>query len=143
AAVLAAFRKFDKVPDQIITGAARSHDTYLRQAAALLMAEKSNVDQLGNMLQSGDTPARLAAVLAAGFRLTLPPETGPLLKDLPLVPWRVPDAYTIEFIDGKVNLGELGPIGTYTVAEHWNAGKHTAEQEQLFALLAARLADED
>jgi putative heme-binding domain-containing protein len=143
AAVLAAFRKFEKVPDEIIAGAARSHDTYLRQAAVLLMAEKSSVDQLGNMLQSGDAPARLAAALAAGFRLTLPPATGPLLKDLPLVPWRVPEAYTIEFIDGKVNLGELGPIGTYTMAEHWNAGKHTTEQEQLFALLATRLADED
>jgi putative heme-binding domain-containing protein len=143
AAVLAAFRKFDKVPEAIIAGAARSSDTYLRQAAALVMAEKSSVDQLGNMLQSGDAPARLAAVLAAGFRLTLPPATGALSEDLPRVPWRIPDAYKIEFIDGQVNLAELGPIGTYTMAEHWNAGKHTEEQEQLFALLAARLADED
>ncbi len=143
AAVLAAFRKFDKVPEEVIAGALRSHDTYLRQAAALLMAEKSNVDQLGNMLQSGDAPARLAAVLAAGFRLTLPPTTGAIAKDLPLIPWRVPEAYAIEFIDGRANLSELGPIGTYTMAEHWNAGKHTEEQEQLFALLAARLADED
>ncbi len=58
--VLACFRKFDKVPDEIINGAARSSDTYIRQAATLLMAEKSSVDQLGNMLQSGDAPARLA-----------------------------------------------------------------------------------
>src|SRR5262249_54100930 len=67
AAVVAAFRRFDAVPEAIINGPARSTDTYLRQAATLLMAEKASVDQLGNMLQSGDAPARLAAVLAAGF----------------------------------------------------------------------------
>ena len=143
AAVLAGFRNFDSVPDEVISGAGRSHDTYIRQAATLLMAEKSSVDQLGNLLQSGDAPARLAAVLAAGFKLTLPPATAELADDLPLVAWRTPESYAIEFIDGKVNLNECGRIGTYTMAEHWNAGKHTEEQEQVFALLAARLADED
>ncbi len=143
AAVVAAFRKFDQVPDEIIKGPARSHDTYLRQAATLLMAEKSSVDKIGNMLQSGDAPARLAAVLAAGFRLTLPGATAEIADDLPLARWRSPGAYTIEFVDGKVNLNDFGRVGTYTVAEHWKAGKHTHEQEQLFALLAARLADED
>src|SRR5262249_33934657 len=53
AAVVAAFRKFDTVPEAIISGPARSTDTYIRQAATLLMADKANVDQLGNMLQSG------------------------------------------------------------------------------------------
>lgn len=144
AAVLAGFRSAGTVPDEIIQGAARSSDTYLRQAATLLMAEKASVDRLGNMLQSGDAPARLAAVLAAGFRLTLPPPTSALAAELPLVPWRTPESSMIEFIDGrKVDLRALGRLGTYTVAEHWNAGQHTAEQEQLFALLAARLADED
>jgi putative heme-binding domain-containing protein len=143
AAVLACFRKFDKVPDEVIRGPARSGDTYIRQAATLLMAEKSSVDQIGNMLQSGDAPARLAAVLAAGFRLTLPGANAEIAADRPLARWRSPAAYTIEFVDGKVDLNEFGRLGLYTVAEHWNAGKHTEEQEQLFALLAARLADED
>ncbi len=35
----------------------------------------------------------------------------------------------------------LGRIGMFTVAEHWNAAKHSAEQETLFALLRERLAD--
>ncbi len=143
AAVVAAFHKFDEVPDEVIKGPARSHDTYLRQAGTLLMAEKLSVDKIGNMLQSGDAPARLAAVLAAGFRLTLPGATAKIADDLPLARWRSPAAYTIEFVDGKVNLNDFGRVGTYTVAEHWNTGKHTHEQEQLFALLAARLADED
>jgi len=107
------------------------------------MAEKSSVDKIGNMLRSGDAPARLAAALAAGFRLTLPGATAEIADDLPLARWRSPGAYAIEFVDGKVNLNDFGRVGTYTVAEHWNAGKHTREQEQLFALLAARLADED
>jgi putative heme-binding domain-containing protein len=143
AAVLACFRKFDYVPDEVIKGPARSRDTYIRQAATLLMAEKSSVDKIGNMLQSGDAPARLAAVLAAGFRLTLPGATAEIAADLPLARWRSPAAYTIEFADGKVDLNDFGRVGTYTIAEHWNAGKHAEEQEQLFALLAARLADED
>ncbi len=42
-----------------------------------------------------------------------------------------------------MNLNDFGRLGTYTVAEHWNAGKRSLEQEQLFALVAARLADED
>jgi putative heme-binding domain-containing protein len=143
AAVVAAFRKFDAVPEAIIKGPARSTDTYLRQAATLLMAEKASVDQLGNMLQSGDAPARLAAALAAGFRLTLPPITAEIPADLPLAKWRSPEAYTIEFADAKVDLNDYGRLGVYTVAEHWNKGEHTPEQEQLFSLLAARLADED
>src|SRR5262249_21770323 len=143
AAAVAAFRKVGRVPEAIIKGPARSTDTYLRQAATLLMGEKASVDQLGNMLQSGDAPARLAAVLAAGFRLTLPPATASIAADLPLAKWRSAGAYTIEFADARVNLNDYGRLGLYTVAEHWNAGKHTPEQEQLFALLAARLADEE
>src|SRR5262249_24162293 len=99
AAVVAAFREFDSVPHALIKGRARSTETYLRQAATLLMAEKASVDQLGNMLQSGDTLARLAAVLATGFRLTLPPVSARISADLPLARWRSPAACTIEFAD--------------------------------------------
>jgi putative heme-binding domain-containing protein len=143
AAVLALFGRRGSVPPEIVNGPARSDDTYLRQAATLLMAEKGTYDLFGNLTQSGDAKARLAGVLAAGFQLTIPHAVAPLADNLPLSPWRNKEANVIEYADGKVDLRELGRVGTFTVAEHWKAGKHTDAQEKLFALLAARLADED
>ncbi|MFN0051330.1 MAG: c-type cytochrome [Planctomycetales bacterium] len=143
-AVTAVFDAFDDVPRELVQGPARSADSYLRQPATLFMARKLSVDELGNMLQSGDPPARLAAVLAAGFRLTLPPPTGALPDDVPLVPWRNGDeAYKIHYIDGDLDLRDHARIGMFTVAEYWKASRHTLEQETLFALLAARLGDEN
>ncbi|MSR57611.1 MAG: c-type cytochrome [Planctomycetaceae bacterium] len=144
AGLIAGFRKFETIPEAVMHGFVRSRDTYLRQSATRLLAEKSSIDALATMTQSDDPLTRLAAVLAAGFRLTLPPATGTLSDDLPLAPWRNSDeAYIIQYIDEKVDLRDYGRLGTYTVADHWRAGKHSEEQEQLFLLLAARLPDLD
>jgi putative heme-binding domain-containing protein len=119
-------------------------DSYLRQTIALLLAERASIDTLGNHLQSGSSDERLLAVLAAGFRLTMPRVTSPLSDDRPLAPWRnLEEASKIHFIDGLVDVRDFGRSGLYTIAGHWKAVGHSQEEETLFALLAARLADEN
>jgi putative heme-binding domain-containing protein len=147
AALLAYFSP--KVPwidaafEQIVDGPARSKDTYLRQTAARLLAAKATACQLTELCEEDDATRRLAGVLAAGFRLTVPAATGALAEELPLAKLREESAYVVEYADAKVDLGRLGRIGNYTLAEHWKAGKHSAAQEQLFDLLRRRLADKD
>jgi putative heme-binding domain-containing protein len=141
AAVLGLFEFDIPVPDSVITGPARSKDTYLRQAATLLLAERGTLAQIQKLCQTDDPVTRLAGVLAAGFRLTLPPATELIPNHLPLDPeFRGPE---IEFADMKVDLRKLGRIGNFTLAEHWKVGNHTPEQKQLFAMLLARLEDKE
>ena len=143
AAVLAFFKLDGPLPDEIIEGPARSDDTYLRQAATLLLAEKATLEQLAAWSESDDSATRLAAVLAMGFRLTLPAATEPIPDDLPLEPHRSEDVYKIQFADATVDLRDFGRVGNFTTADHWNAREHAPEQERLFALLRARLGDAD
>ena len=142
AALLALFDQEGAVPKQVIDGPARSRDTYLRQAAVLLLAQKTSLAQLHQLCQSRDQPTRLAGVLAAGFRLTLPPATEPIPEHLPLDASRQ-EQYVVQFADAKEDLRDYGRVGNFTVAEHWKVDPHTREQESLFALLKARLDDED
>ncbi len=136
-------RVIAEIPTEILTGPALSEDTYLRQAATLLIAQRGTFDIIGNLCQNGNVKVRLAGVLAAGFRLTMPKSDAVLPTELPLAPWRAEDVYTIQFADEKVDLRKVNErIGLYTVADHWKVGKHTSEQEQLFALLEVRLGDE-
>jgi putative heme-binding domain-containing protein len=141
AAVLAFFGLDTFVPEAVIDGPARSKDSYLRQAATLLLAEKSGAATFERMCRAGDSATRLAGVLAAGFKLTLPPSGAPIPDELPLDALRSADAYTIQFADEKLDLREHGRIGNFTVADHWRVGKHTPEQERLFALLLQMLND--
>lgn len=129
--------------DDLISGPAQSSDSYVRQAAAFLLAEKASIEQLQKLCVSDRSKMRLAGVLAVGSRLTLPPATIPVAAKAPLAPWRSQDAYTIQYAEEKLDLRQFGRVGTFTVAEHWKALAHTDEQKELFALLKARLADED
>lgn len=145
AAVIACFHPqvVAEIPGAILTGPALSDDTYIRQAATLLIAERGTFDTIGNLCQNANPKVRLAGVLAAGFRLTIPKSEAVIPADLQLAPWRSEEVYTIQFADAKVDLRTANErIGLYTVADHWKAAKHTAEQEQLFALLEVRLGDE-
>lgn len=125
-----------------VVDAAQSDDTYLRQAAALLLAEKAAPAEVARLCESAFPKARLAGVLAAGFRLTLPPATAAASAELPLEKLNSEEAYTVQYADAKIDLRTLGRIGNYTVADHWKAGQHAPEQENLFSLLLARLDDE-
>ena len=80
-------------------------------------------------------------MLAVGFRLTLPPAVESISASLPLAPWQTDDIYRVRYLDETVDLRKLGRLGMFTVAEHWNAQKHSADQESLFALLRDRLSD--
>ncbi|HET6881152.1 MAG TPA: hypothetical protein VFI31_13410, partial [Pirellulales bacterium] len=135
AALLACFGLDGDVPDAVLAGPARSSDSYLRQTAALLLAERATDDQLSQLCKSDDAPGRLAGVLAIGFRLTVPPATRPIASDLPLAKLPNEEQYVIQFADAKVDLREHGRIGSFTVAEHWRAGKHSEAQERLFERL--------
>jgi putative heme-binding domain-containing protein len=143
AALLAFFRSAGPLPEQVLQGPARSRDSYLRQTAALLLARRATSDQLAQLGRSADAAGRLAAVLAAGFRLTVPPAAQPVAGDLPLAPLPAEEQYVIQFADKKIDLREQGRIGNFTVAEHWRAKRHSPEQEALFALLSERLGDAD
>lgn len=132
------------VVDRLVTGPARSDDTHLRQAAVRLLAERLDAVRLRRFVAAADARTRLAAVLAAGFRLTVPSAMTPPGDGLPLAAWANVDASCrLTLADGTVDLRDLGRLGTFTMAEHWKAGPHTADQETLFGLLAERLADED
>ena len=126
---------------QIAGGPARSKDTYIRQAAVLLLAETASLGQIGELCAATDPVTRLAGVLSAGFRLTMPPATSPIPDHLPLTPWRSEDVYHVQYVGEKVDLRSYGRIGLFTLAEHWNAGKRSSEQKALFALLQRRLQD--
>jgi putative heme-binding domain-containing protein len=125
---------------EAVAQAAATSDRYLRQAGAFLLAERASLTDLSGCMQSADVPRRLLGVLAAGFRLTIPPAHARMPAELKLEEPRGP---VLEFLDGTVDLRKLGPIGNYTIAEYWQATKHTPDQERLFALLLAALDDPD
>jgi putative heme-binding domain-containing protein len=122
-------------------------DPTLRQAAATLLARTASVEDLDRLARSSEASARLASVLAAGIRLTVPPaDAGP------------PRGVALHFPKGNaffspqlrfadrtdpVDLAPLGPVGSYTTAQRWAAGSHTPAEEHLFDLLAATLHDRD
>jgi putative heme-binding domain-containing protein len=141
AALVSFFKATGEIPRQIIHGPARSSDTYLRQAATLLLAERATVGQISGWCGANDAKTRLAGVLAAGFRLTVPPATRPIPDHLPLEPWHSEKVYRLKFAHETVDLRDLGRTGLFTFADHWKAAKHSAEQEELFGLLRTRLND--
>lgn len=141
AALTALFARDGDVPSQVTAGPARSEDRYIRQAAALLLAEKATPEQLAELCHAKDKATRLAGVMAAGLRLTLPPATGAIPAEWPLANHRTEEAYVIDFPEGKTDLRKFGRVGNYTTSEHWKAKKHSAEDEALFALLINELKD--
>jgi hypothetical protein len=128
------------VQQEIERGPACADDPYLRQAAALFLAAKATRKQLEGLCSSIDASTRLAGVLAAGYRLTLPPTTEALPNQLRL---DMQGISKLEFADGKRDLRDHGRVGTFVIAEHWKADMHTAEQELLFKLLRKMLDDGD
>jgi putative heme-binding domain-containing protein len=146
AAVVACFdaagllEKDDALRDKILNGPASESDTYLRQAATILLARQCPAAQISGWMQSSNAATRLAAVLAAGFRLTLPENDVAPAEGLPLTPWK---STQVDYADAKITLDKLGRMGTFTVAEHWKAAPHSPEQESLFGMLEAALTDAD
>ncbi|HVX10323.1 MAG TPA: hypothetical protein VHC22_04040 [Pirellulales bacterium] len=142
-AALLAFFRLDGVPDEVYEEPVRSTDSFLRQTAALLLAERAPVEQIVGLGNRPAAASRLGGVLAAGFRLTVPPAARAIPGGLPLASFPSDEQYVIQFADARVDLREHGRIGNFTVAEHWRVAEHSAEQEHLFALLLAKLEDAD
>ncbi len=126
---------------RVVNGPARSRDTYLRQSSVQLMATRASLGQLGGWCVDEDARVRLAGVLAAGTRLTIPPAVGSLKQGLPLQGWPNKKVYQVTYVGETIDVRKLGPVGVFSTADHWAAGKHTPEQETLFGLLMARLED--
>src|SRR5262249_27436793 len=108
----------------------------------ILLADRAPRERLTALAASDDPATRLAGVLAAGSRLTIPPAIGAPPAEARLDPF-VERAFVIQFADARVDLREYGRLGLFTVADPWKPGRQPTEQEALFVLLLARLADAD
>lgn len=114
---------------------AQSSDTYVRQIACLRLSEEAPRSVIEQLCQGKAETERLAGVLAAGFRLTVPPVVGEPAEGVKLDKLREESNYVVPFADAKVDLRTLGPVGVYTIADYWKQATHTDEQEAMFALL--------
>ena len=145
AAIQFFFDSPEPLPLAVVLPLARSSDTYLRQTATRLLAAKASINQLKPLFDSSDEATRLAGVLAAGIRLTVPPADEPPPVELPLF-YPKGNAFfhtQLHFADiaEPVELSKLGRIGSYTAAQRWKAMLPTAAQKQLLALLVGAFSD--
>lgn len=139
------WHKSDPDADRDLLTDAADPDEMLRLTATTILAQRSTPRKLLQLSHSTNAAHRLAAVVATGFRLTIPPVDTEIPDDAPLAPQQKEEANIILYADAPepIDLRTLGRVGNYTIAEHWNALKHTDEQEQLFAILLERLEDQD
>jgi putative heme-binding domain-containing protein len=122
-------------------------DTYLRQTATKLIARRARLEDIVHLMESKNYGRiRHIAVLAAGFRLTVPPPHSTPPKEVTLF-YPKGNAFFQTAIrfgdrpDEPVELAKLGRIGSYTTAEMWKAVIPNAEQKALFDLLSRGLHD--
>ena len=128
-------------PREAVLRLAESGDSFLRQTAVQLLAEKASVSELHQFCESTRPTARLAGVLALGFRLTVPPSVQPLTENFPLNPKGF--SAKVQYADGVENLAPRARLGVFTMADVWKGRARTPEEETIFALLARRLDDAD
>ncbi len=124
-----------------VFGLAESGDSFLRQTAVQLLAEKASLAELQQLSESTRPPARLAGVLALGFRLTVPQSTKPLPDSFPLNPKGF--NAKVQYADGIENLAPHARLGVFTIADAWAHRTRTSEEETIFALLTRRMDDAD
>ncbi|MFO0946249.1 MAG: LamG-like jellyroll fold domain-containing protein [Planctomycetota bacterium] len=128
-------------PLEALKASTGSKDTYLRQFATRLIAETGTLQDIETLCQSDLMRERLAGVLAAGFRLTIPPAIGEIPADLPLQYESQNAAFTIRYADREIDLKSLGRVGSFTIAERWKTLSPSDEERKLFDLLITRLDD--
>jgi putative heme-binding domain-containing protein len=136
-----------ELPVAAIAAAGNSDDTYLRQTAARLLAQRALLADLNSLMTASDAGMRIVGTLAAGMRLTVPSTYAAPPQNLPLFlptegaffKTRLPFADVAQPVD----LSAAGPSGSYTMAQLWKTGRHSPEQEELFSLLLHTLNDAD
>jgi len=135
------------VPAAVLKGPARSTDTYLRQGAAFFVAERGTLQQIRTLCTSDDAAGRLAGILSAGFRLTVPATDSEPPQDLTLSVRRTGGIWdakaVVKYANETVDLDKLGRLGSFTTAGWWQHAKQDAEPRALYDLLVARLSDAD
>jgi putative heme-binding domain-containing protein len=88
-------------------------------------------------------PRRYAGVVAAGFRLSLPPWDQPLDPSIALDNSKK-DAYRVSYAgQGEVVLTDLAKMGNFTASDAWAGRTKTPDDQALLELLRARLQDSD
>ena len=120
-----------------------SPDDYLRQTATRLLARKASLEHIADLAKSPDAAVRLAAALAAGVRLTVPPGDFTPPESVKLT-YPAEGAFfktKIRYADGEADMRSMGRIGSFTIAEYWKAIEPNAEQKELFGLLQKMLDD--
>jgi putative heme-binding domain-containing protein len=146
---LAALRYFFKgaaeLPLEPVVKLAGSSDSYLRQTAAKLLARRAALADLAGMAKAADAETRLAGVLAAGFRLTVPPSDYVPPQQVPLTYTHGNAQFTLRFADSDrpVDLRALARTGSYTTAQWWQALAPSPAHQELFDLLLRALEDKD
>jgi putative heme-binding domain-containing protein len=141
AALIGIFDQCAEFPREPVFRLAESEDSFLRQTAVQLLAEKAALSELQQLSESTRPPARLAAVLALGFRLTVPQSAKPLPENFPLNPKGFNGK--VQYVDGIENLAAQARLGVFTIADAWSRQARTAEEETIFALLVRRMEDAD
>ncbi|HEX7449443.1 MAG TPA: TIM barrel protein, partial [Pirellulales bacterium] len=143
AALAAMFDRTGPLPIEKLARLAAGDDTYLRQTAARLLARRAGGDEMAKLSQSDDASIRRAAVLAIGFRLTVPPHDFVPPEMLPLSYSSGNASFTLTFADAQqpVDLRSLARVGSFTTADWWKFMPRTAQRQRWFDLLVAALDD--
>ncbi len=129
------------LPFAAVVGAASEDMTYIRQLAAMILAQRASVVQLTALCDDPLSSRRRAGVLAAGFRLTMPPWDQAPPASTPLDLWI--DGYTVHYAGATEDLRTKGRIGVFTVADAWAKLAKKPDDEAIAALLDRRLYDAD
>ncbi|HEY2893526.1 MAG TPA: LamG-like jellyroll fold domain-containing protein, partial [Pirellulales bacterium] len=132
AGVAALLRGSGSLPKEFYTGPARSEDRLLRQTSAFVLAGRASQSELSRLLNSNEGRDRLLGVLAAGFRLTIPPVDEPLPCELPLKYESTNALFTITYADASVDLKKLGRIGSFTTADLWKIKHNEPGSRKLY-----------
>jgi putative heme-binding domain-containing protein len=134
------------LPLEPVARLAADADTYLRQIAARLLSQRATDAELRDLSQGPEAASRLAAVLAAGMRLTTPPagERPPAAIKLFYPQDNAFFRSQLKYADvgEPIDLREFGPIGGFMTSERWKLLGPAADQA-MFKLLDAALADKD
>ncbi len=141
AALIGLFDSCGNFSREAIFRLAENGDSFVRQTSVQLLAEKASLAELQQLSESTRPPARLAGVLALGFRLTVPQSAKPLSDNFPLNPKGF--NAKVQYADGIENLATRARLGVFTIADAWAKRAGNSEDETIFALLARRMDDAD
>lgn len=142
AALIGLFDQTNELPLEQVVAAESNGGTYIRQTAAFLLARRATLGQIRSLCEDANPKRRIAGVLAAGFRLTVPQVDQAPSADVPLDLGNR-QGYHVNYADGPIDLAADTRIGIFTIADAWAKRKKTAEDQDLFALLQRRLFDAD